>query len=97
MLGEATLDMLREEGVDIVMHASPAALARGAGGALELAARDGRRLGPFDCVLWAVGRMAAGEDIELAKAGVALRYPGLQSPPIGTRRAARPGSMPSGT
>ena len=77
MLGEATLDMLREEGVDIVMHASPAALARGAGGALELAARDGRRLGPFDCVLWAVGRMAAVEDLELAKAGVALDIQGF--------------------
>ena len=30
MLGEAALEMLREEGVDIVMRASPAALARGA-------------------------------------------------------------------
>jgi len=77
MLGEATLDMLREEGVDIVMHASPAALARGAAGAFELAARDGRRLGPFDCVLWAVGRMAAVEDLELAKAGVALDIQGF--------------------
>src|SRR5882762_6891107 len=36
MLGEATLDMLREEGVDIVMHASPAALARRAGVALDI-------------------------------------------------------------
>jgi len=77
MLGEATLDMLREEGVQIVMHASPAALARGAGGALELAARDGRGLGPFDCVLWAVGRMAAVEDLALAKAGVALDIQGF--------------------
>ena len=77
MLGEATLDMLREEGVQIVTHASPAALARGAGGALELAARDGRGLGPFDCVLWAVGRMAAVEDLALAKAGVALDIQGF--------------------
>ena len=77
MLGEATLDMLREEGVQIVTHASPAALARGAGGALELAARDGRGLGPFDCVLWAVGRMAAVEDLALPKAGVALDIQGF--------------------
>src|SRR5256886_4415168 len=69
--------MLREEGVQIVTHASPAALARGAGGALELAARDGRGLGPFDCVLWAVGRMAAVEDLALAKAGVALDIQGF--------------------
>ncbi|HEY0766707.1 MAG TPA: glutathione-disulfide reductase [Steroidobacteraceae bacterium] len=72
MLGEATLTILRDEGVDIVIHASPAALARGAHGALELATRDGRRPGPFDCVLWAIGRAAAVEDLALARAGVAL-------------------------
>ncbi len=77
MLGEATLGMLREEGVDVVLHASPAALARGADGALELAARDGRRLGPFDCVLWAVGRSATVEDLALDKAGVALDIQGF--------------------
>jgi len=77
MLGEATLTMLREEGVDVVMHASPAALARGADGALELAARDGRRLGPFDCVLWAIGRVAAVEDLAVGKAGVALDIQGF--------------------
>lgn len=77
MLGEATLGMLREEGVDVVLHASPAALTRGADGALELAARDGRRLGPFDCVLWAVGRIAAVEDLALDKASVALDIQGF--------------------
>jgi len=77
MLGEATLTLLREEGVDIVMHASAAALTRGADGALELAARDGRRLGPFDCVLWAIGRVAAVEDLALGKAGVALDSQGF--------------------
>src|SRR6202158_1450639 len=77
MLGEATLTLLRAEGVDIVMHASAAALARGADGALELAAHDGRRLGPFDCVLWAIGRVAALEDLALGNAGVALDNPGF--------------------
>ena len=77
MLGEATLTVLREEGVDIVMHAAASALARGADGALELAARDGRRLGPFDCVLWAIGRVAAVEDLALGKAGVALDTEGF--------------------
>src|SRR5256884_4204253 len=80
MLGEATLDMLREEGVQIVTHASPAALARGTGGALELAARDGRGLGPFDCVLWAAGRLPAVEDLAPGKAGVGLRPQGLTPP-----------------
>ena len=38
----------------------PRALSARRDGALELEARDGRRLGPFDCVLWAIGRGAGG-------------------------------------
>jgi glutathione reductase (NADPH) len=77
MLGEAALTMLRAEGVDIVTHAVPAALERAAPGALMLAARDGRRLGPFDCVLWAIGRGAAVDDLALTRAGVDLDVQGF--------------------
>jgi len=70
MLGETTLRMLREEGVEVVTRAEPAALTRGAHGALELEVRDGRRLGPFDCLLWAIGRGALVGDLVLARAGV---------------------------
>jgi len=77
MLGEAALRMLREQGVDIVTHATPAALTRAPHGALTLAARDGRHLGPFDCVLWAIGRAAAVQDLALARAGVALDVQGF--------------------
>src|SRR4029077_17161839 len=53
MLGEVTLTLLREAGGDSVRRPAPAALtASAADGALELATRDGRRLGPFDGVLW---------------------------------------------
>jgi len=96
MLGEATLDMLREEGVDIVMRASPAALARGAGGALELAARDGRRLGRS---IACCGRSGAWRRWRTSSSpGPAWRsISRASSPPTCTRRAARPGSMPSVT
>ena len=77
MLGEVALTTLREEGVEIVTHAVPAALRRGAHGALELQSRDGRQLGPFDSVLWAIGRGAVVEDLALARAGVALDMQGF--------------------
>ena len=75
MLGEVALTTLREEGVEIVTHAVPAALRRGAHGALELQSRDGRQLGPFDSVLWAIGRGAVVEDLALARAGVSCARP----------------------
>jgi glutathione reductase (NADPH) len=77
MLGEVTLAMLREHGVRIVTCAVPKALARTEHGALELKAIDGRRLGPYDCVLWAIGRGASVGDLAVAKAGVELDVQGF--------------------
>ncbi len=72
MIGESTLRLLREAGVQVVTHAWPQALERAADGSLEVMARDGQRKGPIDCVVWAVGRAPAVEDIGLKEAGVAL-------------------------
>jgi len=72
MLGEATLNALRAKGVEIVTSAWPHSLERDSGGALHLTVHDGRRLGPHDCVLWAIGRMARVEDLGLECAGVQL-------------------------
>jgi glutathione reductase (NADPH) len=77
MLGEVALTMLRAEGVEIVTHAPPAALRRAAHGALELETRDHRQLGPFDCVLWAIGRGALVDDLALTRAGVGLDVQGF--------------------
>lgn len=72
MLGEAILATLREEGVKIVTHAALGSLARAAHGALELEVGRDEPLGPFDCVLWAIGRVARPADLALARAGVKL-------------------------
>ena len=69
MLGESMLKILGEEGVRIDTHAAPEKLT-GEAQVLRLATRDGRQLGPFDCVLWAVGRASAVSDLALARAGV---------------------------
>lgn len=69
MLGETMLKILGEEGVTVHTRAAPERLERDAGG-LRLAVRDGRQLGPFDCVLWAIGRASAVSDLGLAHAGV---------------------------
>jgi len=72
MLGETILRILSEEGVVVATGVALAALVRGAHGALELHAGDGRRLGPFDCVLWAIGREARVAELALDKADVQL-------------------------
>ena len=76
MLGEVTLGMMREHGVTVALDSPPAALAR-AQGALELQVAAGARLGPFDTVLWAIGRGAAVADLALEKAGVRLDAQGF--------------------
>lgn len=59
MLGEALMQVMHDDGMQIVTHAVPKALERNAAGALELQVKDGRVLGPFDSVIWAVGRTPA--------------------------------------
>ncbi|HVO48725.1 MAG TPA: glutathione-disulfide reductase [Steroidobacteraceae bacterium] len=72
MLGEAMLRIMRDEGIEIATSSWPHALERTPMGALELEVRDGRRLSPFDVVIWAIGRSPAVEDLQLERAGVAL-------------------------
>lgn len=72
MLGEATLKIMRDEGMEVVRSAWPLALERTVTGALDLEVRDGRRLTPFDVVVWAIGRVPAVEELDLERAGVAL-------------------------
>ncbi|HEY6452141.1 MAG TPA: glutathione-disulfide reductase [Steroidobacteraceae bacterium] len=72
MLGESLLQIMRDEDINVITHAVPMALERDAGGALELRVADGRVLGPFDCVLWAVGRAPATLGLGLEALGVQL-------------------------
>jgi glutathione reductase (NADPH) len=72
MLGEAMVKIMRDEGIEVATNAWPLSLVRTSTGALDLEVRDGRRLTPFDAVVWAIGRVATVEDLNLQRAGVAL-------------------------
>jgi glutathione reductase (NADPH) len=72
MIGEATLAMLREASIAILAGALPTALARARDGAITLTLADGASAGPFDCVLWAIGRQAVVADLAPERAGVKL-------------------------
>jgi glutathione reductase (NADPH) len=72
MIGESMQKILRDEGVSIATQAWPSALERDANGSIALTLREGRRLEPFDCVVWAIGRAPAVEELSLERAGVEL-------------------------
>jgi glutathione reductase (NADPH) len=76
MIGQCTLKIFRDEGVEVVTGATPEVLARDADGALELTVRDGRRLQPFDTVIWAIGRGPVSDNLGLEQAGVKLESQG---------------------
>jgi glutathione reductase (NADPH) len=63
---------MQDEGIEVATNAWPHALQRTVTGALDLEVRDGRRLAPFDVVIWAIGRVPSVEDLGLEKAQVAL-------------------------
>ena len=77
MIVEVTVAMLREAGVTVVTDIAPGSIARAADGALIATFADGRSIGPFDCLLWAVGRRARVADLALERAGVRLDADGF--------------------
>ncbi|MFU8894887.1 MAG: glutathione-disulfide reductase [Gammaproteobacteria bacterium] len=69
LLRETLMDQMRRDGIRIETGAVPAALCR-TDADLELLTVDGRRLGPFDTVLWAIGRKPNIEGLGLEHVGV---------------------------
>jgi glutathione reductase (NADPH) len=72
MLGEGLMEIMRDDGIEIVTHAVSKSLGREASGLLRLHTVDGRILGPFDRVIWAIGRKPDIHDLGLEALGMAL-------------------------
>jgi glutathione reductase (NADPH) len=76
MLSAALALEMAGDGIELVTHAVAAGVQGGADGhRLELA--DGRRFGPFDTVLWAIGRTPVSGALGLERAGVATYADGV--------------------
>lgn len=69
ILQQACLEGLAEQGVRIMTEFTPAAVDRDAGG-LGISAASGERSGPFDALVWAVGRRPLTRGLNLDRAGV---------------------------
>ena len=69
MLGSELLRAMREDGISVDTGVHPARLERSDDG-IVMTSEDGRRFGPVDCFLWAVGRAPNIEALCLDKAGV---------------------------
>ncbi len=72
MLGEGLLRSMQDEGLRLAAATVPAALHADAHGERWLEAADGSRLGPFDALIWAIGRDAATDRLGLEHAGIAV-------------------------
>ncbi|MFQ5635214.1 MAG: glutathione-disulfide reductase [Gammaproteobacteria bacterium] len=69
MLQQAVVDSLAASGVGLQWHAVPSGLER-RGGGVYLNTEDDRSFGPFDALIWAIGRHPLTEDLGLESAGV---------------------------
>jgi glutathione reductase (NADPH) len=76
MLGDELMQIMRDEGVEFATDAVPKSLLRGASGLLELTVEDGRVLGGFDVLIWAVGRKPLTGDMGLDRLGVVVDWLG---------------------
>ncbi len=69
MLGRELMSAMQKDGIVIDTGVVPAAVEKTAAG-LVMTSADGRRFGPVDCVLWAIGRAPNTAELGLEKAGV---------------------------
>lgn len=70
MLSLRLMTAMQADGIEIVDHAEVSAISTADGGH-RVALADGRSLGPFECVIWAIGRTPNTANLGLAEAGVA--------------------------
>ena len=71
MLRDELAGAMAQQGIRLEAAVIPSALERTAGG-IQLQAEDGRQFGPFDAVVWAVGRAPNTQHLNLDAAGVAM-------------------------
>jgi len=71
MLQQSVIEAMESDGIVFNRRAVPAALEADATGALKLTTGDGQQHGPFDTLIWAVGRIPTTRDIGLETVGVA--------------------------
>jgi len=71
MLSARLMAAMQADGIEIATQATPAGLLKSAEGH-RLALADGRNLGPFECVIWAIGRTPETAGLGLAEAGVEI-------------------------
>jgi glutathione reductase (NADPH) len=70
MLQECLLEALADDGIRLAPRTTPAELA-GSAGDIRLRSEAGAEHGPFDCWIWAAGRVPETENLGLDAAGVA--------------------------
>ncbi|HXV40013.1 MAG TPA: glutathione-disulfide reductase [Steroidobacteraceae bacterium] len=71
MLSRRLMAAMQADGIELVAQAVPAAVEAVAGGR-QVALADGRRIGPFECLVWAVGRTPNVAGLGLEAAGIAV-------------------------
>ena len=64
MLGEEVMEAMEASGIHFDIHVIPESLEKTDEG-LVMTSEDGRRFGPVDCVLWAIGREANSDTLAL--------------------------------
>ncbi|MEM7430554.1 MAG: glutathione-disulfide reductase [Pseudomonadota bacterium] len=76
MLGSELMTSMRDDGVVIETGVTPAAIEKTDDGLL-VTGEDGRTFGPVDTVLWAIGRSANLNGLDIEKAGVDVNHRGF--------------------
>jgi glutathione reductase (NADPH) len=77
MISKALMRELSADGIQLISAAVPRALKKFSETHFEVVLADDRSVGPFDCVLWAIGREPMLDGLNIAAAGIATDSAGF--------------------
>ncbi|WP_143870461.1 glutathione-disulfide reductase [Catenovulum sediminis] len=77
LMSDTLVDVMKEEGPKLHTHSTPKAIEKCSSGELIVQFENGQSLPPVECVIWAIGRAPAVDNINLEAAGVKLDEKGF--------------------
>ncbi|WP_199609653.1 glutathione-disulfide reductase [Flocculibacter collagenilyticus] len=72
MLSDTLVEVMEQDGPTLHTHSTPQSLEKHPDGSITIHLEEGKSIGPVDCVVWAIGREPATDNLQLENVGIKL-------------------------
>lgn len=77
LMADTLVEVMKEDGPELHTEFSPSEIVKNEDGSFTVKAQDGRELAPVDCLIWAIGRAPATDNLNIEATGIKLNERGF--------------------